>query len=79
VSQPGPDTLLVSFEEHRPRLLGLAYRLLGSAADAEDVVQEAFVRWHAADRESIDVPADWLTTVVTNPQLSDAPALVTTT
>jgi RNA polymerase sigma-70 factor (TIGR02957 family) len=66
VSQPGPDTLLVSFEEHRPRLLGLAYRLLGSAADAEDVVQEAFLRWYAADRESIDVPAAWLTTVVTN-------------
>lgn len=66
MSQPGPDTLLVSFEEYRPRLLGLAYRMLGSAADAEDVVQEAFLRWHGADRESIEVPAAWLTKVVTN-------------
>jgi DNA-directed RNA polymerase specialized sigma24 family protein len=37
------------FEEQRPRLFGLAYRLLGSAAEAEDAVQDAFVRWHTAD------------------------------
>ncbi|WP_112139865.1 sigma-70 family RNA polymerase sigma factor [Glycomyces dulcitolivorans] len=54
------------FEASRNRLASLAYRLLGSAADAEDVVQDAFLRWHAADRDLIDVPEAWLTTVVTN-------------
>ncbi|WP_308188915.1 sigma factor [Nocardia spumae] len=38
------------FEDARPRLEAIAYRLLGSATDAEDAVQDAFVRWHAADR-----------------------------
>ncbi|GAA2777488.1 sigma factor-like helix-turn-helix DNA-binding protein [Crossiella cryophila] len=54
------------FEEHRSRLFGLAYRLLGSAAEAEDAVQDAARRWHLADRALIDVPAAWLTTVVAN-------------
>ncbi len=50
------------FEAERPRLLGLAYRILGSAVDAEDVVQEAWVRWQAA--HDVERPAAWLTTVV---------------
>lgn len=54
------------FEAGRGRLASLAYRLLGSAADAEDVVQDAFLRWQAADRERIEVPEAWLTKVVTN-------------
>jgi RNA polymerase sigma factor (sigma-70 family) len=54
------------FEANRTRLASIAYRLLGSAADAEDVVQDAFLRWHAADRVHIDVPEAWLTKVVTN-------------
>ncbi|MGA4959785.1 sigma-70 family RNA polymerase sigma factor [Streptomyces lavendulocolor] len=54
------------FEAGRVRLASLAYRLLGSAADAEDAVQDAFLRWQAADRECIDVPEAWLTKVVTN-------------
>ena len=53
------------FEVERPRLLGLAYRILGSLVDAEDVVQEGWLRWAAADRASIERPAAWLTTVVT--------------
>ena len=52
-----------AFAQQRPALLGLAYRLLGSYADAEDVVQEAWVRWSASD--GIDNPAAWLRTVVT--------------
>jgi RNA polymerase sigma-70 factor (ECF subfamily) len=52
------------FIRERPRLVGLAYRLLGSVADAEDVVQEAWLRWAAADRTVIERPAAWLTTVV---------------
>jgi RNA polymerase sigma factor (sigma-70 family) len=54
------------FEAHRPRLFGLAYRLLGSAADAEDVVQDAFLRWNGMDRGSVQAPSAWLTTVVIN-------------
>ncbi|MCU1396820.1 MAG: polymerase sigma factor SigJ [Ilumatobacteraceae bacterium] len=52
------------FAEERPRLVGLAYRLLGSLSDAEDVVQEAWVRWDRTDRAVLDNPAAWLTTVV---------------
>ncbi|MGW2372221.1 MULTISPECIES: sigma-70 family RNA polymerase sigma factor [Kitasatospora] len=54
------------FEASRGRLASLAYRLLGSAADAEDAVQDTFLRWQAADRERIEVPQAWLTKVVTN-------------
>src|SRR5262245_44787870 len=54
---------LARFEAERPRLVGLAYRLLGSLADAEDVVQEAWLRWRRADRAAIEQPAAWLTTV----------------
>src|SRR6478752_3721418 len=51
------------FEAERPRLNGLAYRMLGSLADAEDVVSEAWFRFDAADHTAIDSPAAWLTTV----------------
>ena len=44
--------LAASFEPHRRRLLGLAYRMLGSMAEVEDAVQEAYVRWHDANRAS---------------------------
>ncbi|GAA3086761.1 hypothetical protein GCM10020254_34030 [Streptomyces goshikiensis] len=54
------------FESSRGRLEAIAYRLLGSAGDAEDAVQEAFLRWHAADRERIETPEAWLTKVLTN-------------
>ncbi|RKN04623.1 sigma-70 family RNA polymerase sigma factor [Streptomyces radicis] len=54
------------FEASRDRLASLAYRLLGSAADAEDAVQDAFLRWQAADRDLIAVPEAWLTKVVTH-------------
>ncbi|MET9440655.1 RNA polymerase sigma factor SigJ [Streptomyces sp. NPDC006610] len=54
------------FEASRNRLASLAYRLLGSAADAEDAVQDAFLQWQAADRRRIKVPEAWLTKVVTN-------------
>jgi RNA polymerase sigma-70 factor (ECF subfamily) len=53
------------FQQHRPRLYGIAYRMLGSKADAEDMVQEAYVRWHRADRERVQTPEAWLVTTVT--------------
>lgn len=53
------------FETHRRRLRGLAYRMLGSVADAEDVVQDAYLRWQAADRTSVDEPGAFLSRVVT--------------
>lgn len=56
----------VVFDAQRGRLFGLAYRLLGSASDAEDVVQDAFLRWDGADRDAIAEPAAWLTRAVTN-------------
>ena len=53
------------FESERPRLLGIAYRMLGTPDDADDVVQDAWLRFGAADVESIENPAAWLTTVTT--------------
>lgn len=47
-------------------MFGLAYRMLGSAEEAEDVVQDAYLRWNGADRSAIGRPAAWLAKVVTN-------------
>ena len=54
------------FEASRYRLEALAYRLLGSASEAEDAVQETFLRWQGADTGRIEVPEAWLTKVLTN-------------
>src|SRR5262245_19213046 len=54
-----------SFEPHRRCLLGLAHRMLGSMADAEDAVQEAYLRWHAADRGIVKDPRAFLMTTTT--------------
>ncbi|MGF1425814.1 RNA polymerase sigma-70 factor [Kitasatospora sp. LaBMicrA B282] len=54
------------FEAARPRLEAIAYRLLGSASEAEDAVQETFLRWQAVDVGRIEVPEAWLTKVLTN-------------
>ena len=54
-----------TFEDQRRRLLGISYRILGSYADAEDVVQEAWLRWSATDTARVENPAAFLTTVVT--------------
>ncbi len=54
------------FEGARARLEAIAYRLLGSASEAEDAVQDTFLRWQAADRERIETPEAWLTKVLTN-------------
>lgn len=54
-----------SFDAHRPMLMRTAYRMLGSLSDAEDVVQEAFLRWAGADRDSVAVPGAFLRRIVT--------------
>lgn len=53
------------FEAARAMLLGLAYRLLGSRADAEDAVQDTFLKWQANERDGVDNAEAWLTTVCT--------------
>jgi RNA polymerase sigma-70 factor (ECF subfamily) len=54
-----------AFEEHRGRLWGVAYRMLGSRADADDMVQEAYLRWHGVPTEEVRVPEAWLVTTTT--------------
>lgn len=53
------------FETHRPRLFGVAYRMLGSRADAEDVLQDAWLRWHQSSSDHIQSPVAWLVTITT--------------
>lgn len=59
------DTVPDVFEEHRPVLMGVAYRMLGRVADAEDVVQEAWLRWSGADRSEVREPRGYLVRVTT--------------
>jgi RNA polymerase sigma-70 factor (ECF subfamily) len=54
-----------TFQTHRPRLFALAYRLLGSRSDAEDIVQDAWLRWQGADTAAIRDPEGWLVTATT--------------
>jgi len=54
-----------TFEPFRRRLLGLAYRMLGSLADAEDAVQETYLRWHSTDRDKVSDPRAFLMTTTT--------------
>ena len=59
------DDRLASFDAQRTNLLRVAYRMLGSVADAEDIVQDAFIRWAATDRQTVRVPAAFLRRTVT--------------
>lgn len=59
------DAHVDAFGDARPGLLGLAHRLLGSRAEAEDAVQETFLRWSLADRADIAAPAAWMAAVCT--------------
>jgi RNA polymerase sigma-70 factor (ECF subfamily) len=60
-----PQEAAATFDPLRPRLIRIAYRMLGSVADAEDVVQEAFIRWLAMDRDTVLQPEAFLRRVVT--------------
>jgi RNA polymerase sigma-70 factor, ECF subfamily len=59
------DAGVENFEAHRRALTGLAYRMLGSRAEAEDVVQDAYLRWHGTDRAAVKEPRHYLGTIVT--------------
>lgn len=53
------------FAALRPRLFAIAYRMLGTRADADDVVQDAWLRWHGSDRTEVQSPEAWLVTIAT--------------
>jgi RNA polymerase sigma-70 factor (ECF subfamily) len=57
------DADAASFQAVRPRLFGIAYRVLGSRAEADDVVQDTWMRWHCTDRRAVRDPAAFLATV----------------
>ncbi|MFH8610855.1 RNA polymerase sigma factor SigJ [Streptomyces sp. NPDC018029] len=59
------DSMTDVFEEHRPVLMGVAYRMLGRVVDAEDVVQEAWLRWSASDHDQVREPRAFLVRVTT--------------
>ena len=58
------DTDGALFEQLRPRLKAISSRIVGSEAEAEEVVQDCFLKWHSAERDALVTPAAWLTTVV---------------
>lgn len=60
-----PDDAAATFAPLRPRLTRIAYRMLGSVAEAEDVVQDAYLRWHGADRSAVADPRAFLSKTVT--------------
>lgn len=55
----------LQFQQTRPKLFGLAYRMLGIRADAEDLIQDAWLRWNKVGTATIEDPEAWLTAVVT--------------
>jgi RNA polymerase sigma-70 factor (TIGR02957 family) len=59
------DNATRTFDRLRPRLQGIAYRMLGSTSEAEEVVQDAWLRWHEAARDTVDSDEAWLVTVTT--------------
>lgn len=59
------DQGTTTFQRLRPRLYGIAYRMLGTQADAEDMLQEAYLRWFRTDSDQVRSPEAWLTTTVT--------------
>src|SRR5205809_7410569 len=61
---PTPEWLARQFEEHRPHLRAVAYRMLGSASEAEDAVQESWIRLGRTDVSGVENLRAWLTTVV---------------
>lgn len=59
------DAATATFHALRPRLQGIAYRMLGTVSESEDIAQEVWLRWNAADRESVNNPEAWLVATTT--------------
>ncbi len=59
------DDATHTFQTQRPRLRGIAYRMLGTSFDADELVQDVWLKWHDADRSAISTPEAWLVTVTT--------------
>ncbi len=66
------DERTAIFTETRPLLFSVAYRMLGSVADAEDVVQDAYLRWQRTSDVDVREPRAYLTTIVTPPAVNEA-------
>jgi RNA polymerase sigma-70 factor (ECF subfamily) len=64
------DSALAAFQEHRRELFGIAYRMLGSVADAEDILQDAWLKWNSVDASRVDHPRAYLARTVTNLSLN---------
>ena len=62
---------LDEFEIHRGRLFGIAYRMFGTVSDAEDVVQDVWLRWQGADRDAVVDPAAYLATIATRLSITE--------
>ncbi|NUT51986.1 MAG: sigma-70 family RNA polymerase sigma factor, partial [Saccharothrix sp.] len=69
MTRPTPSAAEQVFHEHRNLLFSVAYRVLGTAADAEDAVQDAWLKWSAADRSQVADPKAYLTRIVSNQAL----------
>ena len=65
MSNSAADEKVRIFDEKRGRLFGIAYRMLGTKDDAEDIVQDAYIRWHKSEVGEIETPEAWLVSVVT--------------
>jgi RNA polymerase sigma-70 factor (ECF subfamily) len=76
-TDPARPDATEEFEEHRSTLIGAAYRILGSRVEAEDVVQEAWIRWSGVDHDTIDQPRAYLLTITTRLALNRLRALAT--
>ena len=61
----GHEDGLLAFAPMRPRLFGIAYRMLGSAAEAEDIVQDVWMRWQSTNRNAVENPSAFLVTTTT--------------
>ena len=66
MTHPPPDLDQQVFNQHRNLLFSVAYRILGTAADAEDAVQDAWIRWSASDRAQVADPKAYLARIVSN-------------
>jgi len=69
MNEPVTTGALAEFEQARPRLFGIAYRMLGSASEAEDIVQDAWLRWHGVT-DAVENPTAYLATITTRLSLT---------